>query len=580
MRVAVCAALCGLVGGVTWVSTAGAQTAGSVTRTAQGAANLFATLDPGDATPGIALDLPPRWTLDDVTLLRYGTEPVDARIRPTGAPGRFHVIAQQPLRGPHEVVVRARPSGMGQFDWSIAPLRTSFAGPLVPRDSEKVRLEVTIESPSPPDDGNRAADFEQAERPFLLRTDALPSIDRRSSFTIEFWVQTTGLNQVVLSTWTGREAQPYPLEIVVDPSGRLRWYSGEPGRHRALVSQTPVASGNWHHVAVVYAADQTVQRLLLDGTPVDTLRAAPLPMPLGPLTVAVGGRPLGGRSNRASDGAMAFRGRLDELRVWDEARSTAAIRSAMHRPLPSASLASNRASSETGRVETDRPTEAFRLGFDDDPATSDALVQWARGMRVVPAGLALQPPLRDLEATTNGRTVRLRWSAASGDVRTFVVERSTDARTFDVVARLRPDEVARPDASDTPRFAYVDDSVAGHVVFYRIRQVNAAGTERVSGTLKIGLGAPASTDPVRLVGNFPNPFVDVTTIAYELDEPTDVELTVWDLAGHRIAQLANETQSPGYYERSFDASNLPSGTYFVRLETSSGTQSHRMVVLR
>jgi hypothetical protein len=69
-------------------------------------------------------------------------------------------------------------------------------------------------------------------------------------------------------------------------------------------------------------------------------------------------------------------------------------------------------------------------------------------------------------------------------------------------------------------------------------------------------------------------------VAYEVREARPVTLTVWDLTGHRITQLADGTKSPGYHEVSFSAADLPSGTYFVRLQTNGRTQSHRMVVLK
>jgi hypothetical protein len=55
---------------------------------------------------------------------------------------------------------------------------------------------------------------------------------------------------------------------------------------------------------------------------------------------------------------------------------------------------------------------------------------------------------------------------------------------------------------------------------------------------------------------------------------------VWDVTGQQVARLADQTYGPGYYELPFDARSRPSGTYFLRLETTDGIQSHRMVVLQ
>lgn len=81
--------------------------------------------------------------------------------------------------------------------------------------------------------------------------------------------------------------------------------------------------------------------------------------------------------------------------------------------------------------------------------------------------------------------------------------------------------------------------------------------------------------------NYPNPFVKTTTIAYTVPEPTAVRLDVYDLLGQHIAELVDETQSPGTYDVTFrpDAS-LASGTYLYRLVTDRYAEVHRMTIVR
>jgi hypothetical protein len=45
-----------------------------------------------------------------------------------------------------------------------------------------------------------------------------------------------------------------------------------------------------------------------------------------------------------------------------------------------------------------------------------------------------------------------------------------------------------------------------------------------------------------------------------------VELSLYNIAGQRIAVLINEQQAAGYHSLDFNASNLVSGVYFYRLE--------------
>ncbi len=77
--------------------------------------------------------------------------------------------------------------------------------------------------------------------------------------------------------------------------------------------------------------------------------------------------------------------------------------------------------------------------------------------------------------------------------------------------------------------------------------------------------------------NYPNPFNPTTTIQYTLTESTQVKLTVYDRLGREVVTLVDESQSPGTYSVNFDASNLPSGTYFYRIKTPSKTEVKKMV---
>ena len=80
--------------------------------------------------------------------------------------------------------------------------------------------------------------------------------------------------------------------------------------------------------------------------------------------------------------------------------------------------------------------------------------------------------------------------------------------------------------------------------------------------------------------NFPNPFNPRTTIPYAVPETGQVELTVYDLLGRRVKTLVNEVKSPGRYEISFEADNLPSGMYMYALETSNTRLTKSLVLLK
>jgi len=542
-------------------------------RTGENVVNLFETLDPSSPIDGVRLNLPDGWTVREAHLFRYGTRPVPVQHR-AGQRGTAVLTTGSSIQGPHELVVRVQGDDRsGTYQWSLTPLTkspTQGSDSLRMRTAERLSREFQIEAPSRPSGPNRALDLTDAAAPLRLDVPAslAPSQDR--SFTVEFWVQTIGLNQVILSSWTGDETTPYPLEVVTDQSGRLRYYTGRAGRHQALRSKKPVADGHWHHAAVIYDATESRLHLMLDGSMADSARVNALPTVSESLPLALGGRPTPARSGASANqpdtsSPERFAGRLDELRIWPTARAASTVRRLRTRPFAG-----------PDPKAADGP---LRLSFDDDSATER--IDWSPGARRVPTTLSFRPPLRRLRAQTDGQSVTLRWEGQRVEQGQFVVERSPDGTSFRSIERLSPTNAAA--LSDAGQeFVYTDENVPGNIVFYRVRHVApTSDTERSTGTIKIGLGGePEAEKTVKLIRNFPNPFREATTIAYRVTEPQPLTLTIWDLSGKRVTTLTDGMHEPGYYEETLTAGDLPSGTYFARLQTPQGIQSLRMVLLK
>ena len=88
-----------------------------------------------------------------------------------------------------------------------------------------------------------------------------------------------------------------------------------------------------------------------------------------------------------------------------------------------------------------------------------------------------------------------------------------------------------------------------------------------------------------LLQNYPNPFNPSTTINYTIpgigkSRDLFVKLEILNLLGQPITTLVNEPQSPGTYNVKFDASNLPSGVYYYRLQADSFTQTNKMILVK
>ncbi len=73
-----------------------------------------------------------------------------------------------------------------------------------------------------------------------------------------------------------------------------------------------------------------------------------------------------------------------------------------------------------------------------------------------------------------------------------------------------------------------------------------------------------------LLNNSPNPFNPTTNIEFRIEDAGYVRLTVYNALGEEITTITNESLPAGTYKKTWDASGLPSGVYFYRLDVQSG----------
>lgn len=80
--------------------------------------------------------------------------------------------------------------------------------------------------------------------------------------------------------------------------------------------------------------------------------------------------------------------------------------------------------------------------------------------------------------------------------------------------------------------------------------------------------------------NYPNPFNPSTNIRFDLPARQHATLTVYDLQGRRVQELANGTLSAGPHQYRFDAGSLTSGVYLCVLETGGVRTMEKMLLIR
>jgi len=79
---------------------------------------------------------------------------------------------------------------------------------------------------------------------------------------------------------------------------------------------------------------------------------------------------------------------------------------------------------------------------------------------------------------------------------------------------------------------------------------------------------------------YPNPFNPETRIRYSLNKDQHVSLKIYDVLGKEVITLVDDTKNAGYYEASFDASGLPSGIYFYRMQSGEYVSVKKLLLLK
>jgi flagellar hook assembly protein FlgD len=99
----------------------------------------------------------------------------------------------------------------------------------------------------------------------------------------------------------------------------------------------------------------------------------------------------------------------------------------------------------------------------------------------------------------------------------------------------------------------------------------------------------------KLVQNFPNPFIvnegsafrgnRSTTVSFQLPQPQQVEIIIYNQMGQLVRRLANKKMPAGYHQITWDAKDdlgewVSNSLYFCRLQAGEYTDTIKMVVLK
>ena len=113
--------------------------------------------------------------------------------------------------------------------------------------------------------------------------------------------------------------------------------------------------------------------------------------------------------------------------------------------------------------------------------------------------------------------------------------------------------------------------------YYRLKQIDNDGTFEYSDVITVQVTTPNN---FYLSQNYPNPFNPTTRIDFSLPERQMVSLRVYNSLGELVSELVDEIREPGSYLVTFDASKLPSGTYFYTILAGKYFAANKMSFIK
>jgi uncharacterized protein (TIGR02145 family) len=200
--------------------------------------------------------------------------------------------------------------------------------------------------------------------------------------------------------------------------------------------------------------------------------------------------------------------------------------------------------------------------------------QYAFSVRCLNDNYPLPVELGLLTAVADGRAVHLNWSTQTEkNSDKFNIERNTISSNWDFIGSVKAAVL-----SNSPKqYSFIDKNLQSGNYQYRLKMIDNDGTFEYSKVIETEVAIPKNYE---LSQNFPNPFNPNTVISYSLPLASNVRLIVYNSLGQTVKVLENGFKNAGSYSVNFNASELPSGTYYYKIEVGQFSQIKKMMLLK
>jgi len=210
-----------------------------------------------------------------------------------------------------------------------------------------------------------------------------------------------------------------------------------------------------------------------------------------------------------------------------------------------------------------------------DAATDEFFVSGITGFSEFVMASESQPlpvELTSFTAKASGTTVALNWETKTEvDNNGFEVERNATG-TWQKIGFVE----GHGTANSPKYYSFSDANPLGSKIQYRLKQIDNDGSFEYSPVVEVEI-APVN---YTLYQNYPNPFNPSTVIRYALPVAGMVTIDVFNALGEKVSTLLNGQVEAGFNQVSFDATNLPSGLYFYRIQSGDFTSIKKMLLMK
>ncbi|HAN41583.1 MAG TPA: hypothetical protein DCQ12_06695, partial [Candidatus Cloacimonas sp.] len=151
--------------------------------------------------------------------------------------------------------------------------------------------------------------------------------------------------------------------------------------------------------------------------------------------------------------------------------------------------------------------------------------------------------------------------------------------------------ITATNSSEVQTYKYLDTELVDEgVYYYWLQNVDMDGTTGYHGPASVIFsitgedgGSPSIPKVTKLGNSFPNPFNPNTTIRYQLENPGNVKIDIYNQRGQMVRSFERSHDAAGHYQISWDGRDssgkaLASGVYLYRMTSGSYSATKKMVL--